>query len=152
MIYHGMTPNPTLCAGLIMTKGEIRQLTRDKLRPNCHESSAGSFYCIYLHKGNKIHIGTYKSLDECNDAWDKEHAKRGEKKTRKPVGKGYTSRVLAGGRMSYNPSISYNGANEFLGTVYTEEEARAMHLEAIDRVNNGTYENWSKRRAKVSKN
>lgn len=69
MIYYGMEPKPSLGAKMALTSLELRRLNRGKLRNGCKEDGQ-KYICYYRVKENNIRIGSYSSIDACNQAWD----------------------------------------------------------------------------------
>jgi len=69
MIYYGMEPRPNLGARMVLTDLELRRLNRGKLRSDCVEDGH-KFVCYFRVKGNKVRIGSFNSIEDCNKAWD----------------------------------------------------------------------------------
>mgnify|MGYP005998566351 FL=1 len=145
-MHFGMQPNPALSAGMRLTTWDWEKLTADKLRPYCREKD-GRFFCVYPVRGQKVQLGEYTSLQACNAAWDAEKERRrkaAEAKPRKPAEKGYSVRENALGT-TYQAGINYKSKHHHLGTFNHKELARARHIEAVDKVNEGKFEEWFKR-------
>ena len=147
MIYYGMTPDPSLTAGMVLTQFEKMRLTASKLKSGCRHQG-NKFVCEYREKGNDIYIGTFDTIAECNAAWSKEDEKRKGARKRKPAGKGYATVQRDDGRKLFKPSIAItdeNGRNSYyLGLFSTKEKARNQYLLAIDKINDGNFYDWFK--------
>lgn len=151
MIYHGMTPDPALSAGMFFTDNERMKLHLAKLRKGCRTQGL-KFVCEYREKGNDIYIGTFDTVRECNEAWDAEQARRKALKPRIPTGKGYTEHQYLDGTIVYKSTISARSSQTkgkpkvyFLGKFKTKELAHAQYVEAINQINQGTFQEWQKK-------
>lgn len=147
MIYHGMTPNPALSAGMVLTELELKRLSSGKLRKGCRHQG-NKFVCEYRTKGNDIYLGTFDTREACNAAWDREDVRRKNIKPRKPNGKGWTERKNNDGTTIYKSTVSTRnkegGKVYYLGAFKTKEGARARYVEAINQINSCTFDQWYK--------
>jgi len=119
MIYYGMTPNPALSAKMVLTELELRRLNRGKLRSDCVEGGR-KFVCYFRVKGNKVRIGSFDSIEDCNKAWDlaKElYAQRARLKH-----KGYQSKKYPNGIVKHSVKLA-DGWKQF----DCDKEARAAY-------------------------
>lgn len=126
MIYFGMDPNPSLSAKMTLTKLELSRMGAEALRKNCYQSGNGRFNCLYAHKGNKIRIGVFDTVAECNSAWDKADKKYALIK--KLELKGYQRKKYKSGTVKYSAKLA-DGWKQF----DTPEAARAAYEDMINK-------------------
>lgn len=147
MIYHGMQPNPSLSAGMMLTAWDMEKLKGVSLRPSCRGVD-GRYFCIYSDKQGKHKLGEFTTIEDCNAAWDAEHDRRQNIKKRAPTGKGYSQISKLGGGYVYKSGVrvKVDGKTKFfhLGTHSNKDDARAVYLEAIDKINEGIFHEWRK--------
>lgn len=148
-MYFGMPPDPTLCAGMVITDLEYYRLRKEELIGRSYLGQDGLYHCVKNTTGPNKQLGAFKTVAECNQAYldDVKPAK-----VRQPALLGYTSREREDGSIRYQSLIFHNKKNSFIGSFDTAKEARARHVEAIDQINAGTFEGWLKRLKKTSKN
>ena len=121
------------------TKTESQRLKEPKLRPGCKYREGAYLAYIRLSDGSYKYFGSYTTAQACNEAHDKNSFRKGPKK-RKYADKGFVVRHSSV-RKRYCGQVSFNG-NKYLGSFSTEDGARAAHRQAIDRINEGTFEDW----------
>lgn len=143
MITYGLQAPPSLSALMAFTDTELAKLKAAKLRKGCRVQGS-KFVCEYREKGNDIYIGTFDTVKECNEAWDKEFKRRVALKKRKPAGKGYEALRLDDGTYVYKATVCLDQVVYYLGRYDTAEEARAAYVKSIDKINEGLFHEYHK--------
>ena len=119
MIYYGMEPRPNLGAKMVLTDLEHRRLNRGKLRSDCVEDGR-KFVCYFRVKGNKVRIGSFNSIEDCNKAWDL--TKNLYKERDRLRHKGYQSKKYPNGLIKHSVRL-VDGWKQY----ECEKEARAAY-------------------------
>ena len=128
--YGGRPTGPS--AGMIFCQNELERMASGELKGDCFQSGEG-YRCIVQFKAKRHSFGSFETIKLCNEHYDYQLKRLNngitpEKKTRKPLKKGYRKQKLIDGSYTFYPRIMLNGKAVELGSTKCEEKAQAVYL------------------------
>jgi DNA-binding Xre family transcriptional regulator len=125
-MYFGQNPSEIQSAKMVLCEAELRRIRSGKLKGMSFETTLG-FKCVQSLHGNKRNLGTFKTIEACNAAWDNFDLEREISNLKQRLRtKGY-QKTVRGDTVRYIVKMAKG-----FRSLDCEKKARAAYVEIIE--------------------